>query len=82
MIAAITPPLKEPFPVTVPFPKYRRKEFWLLSFLKYVLHVYSSSMTILYFTGEEVVQIGEASEGPRGPFLLADLNQMDSEIQI
>ena len=64
MIAAITPPLKEPFPVTVPFPKYRRKEFWLS------------------FTGEEVVQIGEASEGPRGPFLLADLNQMDSEIQI
>ena len=70
MIAAITPPLKEPFPVTVPFPKYRRKEFWLLSFLKYVLHVYSSSMTICILQGRRWSKSARLARDPGVHFCL------------
>ena len=51
MIAAITPPLNEPFLVPVSPPKYQRKHFRLVSFLKYMLHVYFSSMTICFMQG-------------------------------
>ena len=53
MIAAITPPLNEPFLVPVSPPKYQRKHFRLVSFLKYMLHVYFSSMTICFMQGGE-----------------------------
>ena len=51
MIAAITPPLNEPFLVPVSPPKYQRKHFRLVSFLKYMLYVYFSSMTICFMQG-------------------------------
>ena len=51
MIAAITPPFKEPLPLLVSPPEYQRKDFWLLSFFRYILHVFTSNTTISTIQG-------------------------------